>query len=185
MFKRKIIDEMVAWKEDPHKKALIIKGLRQVGKTTIVKEFSKNNYENVVYVNLKNNEYIKEVFDDDLFVNRITTDISAIIPDAKFVPYKTVIIFDEIQECANARSSLKEFVEDGRYDVIATGSLLGIKGYNKKKSKGVSGNVQIAVNTIKQAYDMCRKAGIDADFNTTEYEDSVKVTIKFKKLGGR
>ena len=137
MFKRKITDEMLAWKNTPNKKALIVKGLRQVGKTTSVRAFAQDNYENVVYVNFKSNYSAKRIFDDDLVINRITTDLSALLPDARFVPYKTVIIFDEIQECANARSSIKEFVEDGRYDVIGTGSLLGIKGYNKKKSKGV------------------------------------------------
>ena len=137
MFKRKITDEMLAWKNTPNKKALIVKGLRQVGKTTSVRAFAQQNYENVVYVNFKSNNSAKIIFDDDLVINRITTDLSALLPDARFVPYKTVIIFDEIQECANARSSIKAFVEDGRYDVIGTGSLLGIKGYNKKKSKGV------------------------------------------------
>ena len=128
---------MLAWKNTPNKKALIVKGLRQVGKTTSVRSFAQQNYENVVYVNFKSNNSAKRIFDDDLVINRITTDLSALLPDARFVPYKTVIIFDEIQECANARSSIKAFVEDGRYDVIGTGSLLGIKGYNKKKSKGV------------------------------------------------
>lgn len=128
---------MLAWKNTPNKKALIVKGLRQVGKTTSVRAFAQQNYENVVYVNFKSNNSAKRIFDDDLVINRITTDLSALLPDARFVPYKTVIIFDEIQECANARSSIKAFVEDGRYDVIGTGSLLGIKGYNKKKSKGV------------------------------------------------
>ena len=137
MFKRKITDEMLAWKNTPNKKALIVKGLRQVGKTTSVRAFAQQNYENVVYVNFKSNNSAKRIFYDDLVINRITTDLSALLPDARFVPYKTVIIFDEIQECANARSSIKAFVEDGRYDVIGTGSLLGIKGYNKKKSKGV------------------------------------------------
>lgn len=128
---------MLAWKNTPNKKALIVKGLRQVGKTTSVRAFAQQNYENVVYVNFKSNNSAKRIFDDDLVINKITTDLSALLPDARFVPYKTVIIFDEIQECANARSSIKAFVEDGRYDVIGTGSLLGIKGYNKKKSKGV------------------------------------------------
>lgn len=128
---------MLAWKKSSNKKALIVKGLRQVGKTTSVRAFAEENYENVVYVDFKSNHSAKKIFDDDLIINRITTDLSALLPDARFVPYKTVIIFDEIQECANARSSIKEFVEDGRYDVIGTGSLLGIKGYNKKKSKGV------------------------------------------------
>ena len=138
MFKRKIMAEFEAWKNSSgRKKALVVKGLRQIGKTYSVREFAKANYENIVYVNVKENESAKKIFDADLNVNRIIIDLSALIPGIHFVEGKTVIIFDEIQECANARSSIKPFCEDGRFDIIATGSLLGIKGYNKKKSKGV------------------------------------------------
>lgn len=128
---------MLQWKQNKQKKALLIKGMRQVGKTTIVQQFGNENYENVVYIDFKANNSAKKIFDDDIDVNRITIDLSALYPHTKFIPYKTVIIFDEIQECNNARNSLKEFVIDGRYDVIATGSLLGIKGYNKSISKGI------------------------------------------------
>ena len=138
MFKRKIMAEFEAWKNSSgRKKALVVKGLRQIGKTYSVREFAKANYENIVYVNFKENESAKKIFDADLNVNRIIIDLSALIPGIHFVEGKTVIIFDEIQECANARSSIKPFCEDGRFDIITTGSLLGIKGYNKKKSKGV------------------------------------------------
>ncbi|MCR5188238.1 MAG: ATP-binding protein [Treponema sp.] len=138
MFKRKILSEFEAWKKsDGRKKALVVKGLRQIGKTFSVREFARDNYENVVYVNFKENESAKKIFDDDLNVNRIIIDLSALIPGSHFIAGKTVIIFDEIQECANARSSIKPFCEDGRFDIIATGSMLGIKGYNKKKSRGV------------------------------------------------
>ena len=98
-------------------------------------EFAKNDYENVVYINFKENETAKKVFDGDLIVDRMTIDLSALIPSVNFVANKTLIIFDEIQGCANARTSLKPFVVDGRYDVLATGSLLEIKGYNLKKEK--------------------------------------------------
>lgn len=138
MFKRKILSEFEAWKNSGgRKKALVVKGLRQIGKTYSVREFAKANYEKIVYVNFKENERAKKIFDADLNVNRIIIDLSALIPNSHFVEGKTVIIFDEIQECANARSSIKPFCEDGRFDIIATGSLLGIKGYNKKKGKGV------------------------------------------------
>ena len=138
MFKRKIMAEFEAWKNSSgRKKALVVKGLRQIGKTYSVREFAKANYENIVYVNFKENESAKKIFDADLNVNRIIIDLSALIPGIHFVEGKTVIIFDEIQECANARSSIKPFCEDGRFDIIATGSLLVIKGYNKKNSKGV------------------------------------------------
>lgn len=139
MLKRKIMNSLVEWKNNTNtkKKALVIKGLRQIGKTYIVKQFAEEYYENVIYINFKTNDNLKSIFDEDLIVDRILMDMSAKMPNIKLIPFKTLIIFDEIQECANARASLKSFVEDKRYDVIATGSLLGIKGYNKKKSKGV------------------------------------------------
>ena len=138
MFKRKIMDEIIKWKNATgKKKALLIKGMRQIGKTYIVQTFAKENYKNVVYINFKDNESAKKIFDGDFVVDRITVDISALITTAHFVPYKTIIIFDEVQECANARASIKSFMLDGRYDIICTGSLLGIKGYNHKKNRGI------------------------------------------------
>ena len=138
MFKRKILKEFENWKiSGGKKKALVVKGMRQIGKTSSVLEFARSNYESVVYINFKENENAKKVFEGDLNVSRITIDLSALFPNVHFVENKTVIIFDEIQECANARASIKPFMEDGRYDVICTGSLLGIKGYNRKKGKGV------------------------------------------------
>jgi len=116
MFKRKILAEFDAWKNsDGRKKALVVKGLRQIGKTYSVKEFAKANYENVVYVNFKENESAKKIFDADLNVNRIIIDLSALIPDSHFIDGKTVIIFDEIQECPNARTAIKFLVENGSY----------------------------------------------------------------------
>lgn len=139
MFKRKIMDEILKWEDSLKikKRALVIKGLRQVGKTTIVKQYCEKKYNNVIYINFMDNTSLKKIFDHDLVVNDIVRDLSAAIPTAKFVPNETVIIFDELQECANARSAIKPFMIDGRYDIIATGSLIGLRGYNKKKSKGV------------------------------------------------
>ena len=139
MFKRKIMNEILKWEESLKikKRALVIKGLRQVGKTTIVKHYCEEKYNNVVYINFMDNTSLKKIFDNDLVVNEIVRDLSAAIPNAKFVPNETVIIFDELQECSNARSAIKSFMIDGRYDIIATGSLIGLRGYNKKKSKGV------------------------------------------------
>ena len=115
MLKRKIINKLNEWYNTKNKKALLIRGLRQVGKTYIALSFAKNHYKNVVYINFKNNSSIKTVFNDDFIINNITLNISAIMPEAKFEPNETVIIFDEIQECQNARASLKAFIEDGRY----------------------------------------------------------------------
>ena len=138
MFKRKITSELEAWKNSAgKKKALVIKGLRQIGKTYTVRSFAEEHYENVIYIDFKQNISAKQAFESDLIVDRITLDLSALIPDAHFVPGKTCIIFDEVQECSGARASIKPFMEDGRYDIICTGSLLGIKGYNKRSGKGI------------------------------------------------
>ncbi len=139
MLKRKITQTLLDWKNDQSvkKKALLIKGLRQIGKTYIVRKFGEEHYKHTIYINFKNRDDLKKIFDYNLDVDRILMDLSSLMPGIRLVPHQTLIIFDEVQECANARASLKPFVEDGRYDVIATGSLLGIRGYNKKKGKGV------------------------------------------------
>lgn len=139
-FKRKIINEFIEWKKSliTKKKALVIKGLRQIGKTHIAKKFAEDNYDNVIWIDFKKEPSLKKCFDADLDVDLLITNISANKPGAMFVPHKTVLILDEIQECSGARASIKSFMEDGRFDVIATGSLLGLKGYNSKYSGGVS-----------------------------------------------
>lgn len=91
-----------------------------------------------MYIDFMHNSSVKSLFDKDLNVNDLIISLSASNLGAKFIPYKTIIIFDELQECANARSAIKPFMEDGRFDLICTGSLLGLRGYNKKVSKGVS-----------------------------------------------
>lgn len=134
MFRRKITDTLLTWKESGlcRKKAAVVKGLRQIGKTVAVRQFASENYENVVYVDFKKTISARSAFEGDIDIDAITLRLTAVLPDAKFVPGRTVIILDEIQECARARFSIKSFIEDGRYDVIATGSLLGIRGYNRK-----------------------------------------------------
>ncbi len=133
------MNEIKKWEDSLKikKRALVIKGLRQVGKTTIVKNYCNEKYNSVIYINFMDNTSLKKIFDNDLIVNDMIRDLSAAIPTAKFIPNETVIIFDELQECANARSAIKPFMLDGRFDIIATGSLIGLRGYNKKKSKGV------------------------------------------------
>ena len=138
MFERKITRELEEWKTSGgKKKAIVIKGLRQVGKTFAVKAFCEANYENVVYIDFKASPKLKAVFDEDLNVERIILDLSALIPGSRFVPGKSVLIFDEVQECSGARAAIKPFMEDGRFDIVCTGSLLGIKGYNKKRGQSV------------------------------------------------
>ncbi len=141
MFERKIEKELELWKESLalKRKAFVLKGLRQVGKTKSITEFAKNNYEYVIDINFKLEPNMKAAFDGDLDVDTLITNISALKKDAIFVPYKTVLFLDEIQECSGARAAIKSFVEnDDRFDVIASGSLLGIKGYNQKYHGGAS-----------------------------------------------
>lgn len=139
LFKRKIYQEMLRWKKSLQfkKTALIIKGLRQIGKTTIVKKFAEENFENVVYIDFMNDINARSFFQGDLNVNLIITFLSSFYVDTKFIPYKTVLIFDEIQECMKARSAIKAFMLDGRYEIIATGSLIGLRGYNNIESNSI------------------------------------------------
>ena len=139
MFKRKIETEFDLWFDSLKikKKALVIRGARQVGKTTLALSYAKKKFTNVVYLDFKKEDELKKIFENTFNIDNIITLLSAYKYQEKFIPNKTVLIFDEIQECANARMAIKYFMLDGRYDIIATGSLLGIRGYNQKMSKGV------------------------------------------------
>ena len=136
MLKRTVWDSLVEWKKRAHH-PLVIKGLRQIGKTYIVRRFGEEFYENCVYIDLRANSNVHFAFDGDFDVDQMVLSISAVIRDANFIPGKTLIILDEIQDCPNARSSLKYWDMDGRYDVIATGSFLGVKGFRAPYTRGV------------------------------------------------
>ena len=123
MLKRKIYKELINWKNKKNKKPLVIKGMRQIGKTFIVKQFANENYENTIYLDFRANENLRSIFNGSFIVNDIISQITANIPHSAAIPHKTLLIFDEVQDCPNARSSLKYFYQDGRYDVICTGSL--------------------------------------------------------------
>lgn len=136
MIKRHIEDFLLNWKNSADHKPLVIKGCRQCGKTYSVLNFAKENYKNVIYINFFLNSTYASIFDDSLEVDYLTMMISSTITDATFVPNETILVLDEIQECPNARTALKFFYMDARYDVIATGSLLGIQGY-KENAKSI------------------------------------------------
>jgi len=133
MYKRKIESVLSQWKSKPNRKPLVIKGCRQCGKTSSVLDFARKNYANVVYLNFDEHKDYKTLFAGSLDVDTITLNISTVITSAKFVAGDTCLIFDEIQDCPNARASLKFFKLDGRFDVICTGSLLGVNGYKSKE----------------------------------------------------
>ncbi len=133
MLKRKIEQELITWKNTPNHTPLIIKGCRQCGKTFSVRDFAKKYYKHEVYLNFYINPTYASIFDGSLEIDHLIMMMSALLcPDAIFEPRKTILILDEIQECPEARTALKFFREDGRFDVIGTGSLLGVKGYGKQ-----------------------------------------------------
>ena len=135
MLKRKIETYLAEWKKSETRKPLVIKGMRQCGKTYIVRKFANENYENVVYVNFILEPDKKSAFTGNIDVDTIILNLSAMIKGSRFIEGKTCIILDEIQECREARTALKSFQIDGRFDIIATGSLLGVKGYGKSRKK--------------------------------------------------
>jgi len=132
MLRRKIQDTLLQWKKTPGHKPLVIKGCRQCGKTFSVREFAKKNYKHEVYLNFLQDSSYASIFSGSLEVNHLVMMMSALIPDAVFEAGTTVIILDEIQDCPDARTALKFFRLDGRFDVICTGSLLGVRGYGKE-----------------------------------------------------
>lgn len=138
--KRKIDEFLINWKHSQDKLPLIVKGARQVGKTDAIENFAKNNYKHVVEINFILQKQFKNIFDDGFEADKIIKNISLIEPNFQFVPGETLIFFDEIQDCINCATSLKSFNIDGRYDVICSGSLMGIN-YKEIESNSV-GNKQ-------------------------------------------
>ena len=144
MLKRKVEQKLIEWKNTINHKPLIVKGCRQCGKTFSVIDFAKKNYKNVVYLNFFENPDYISVFNGSLEVNNIIMMLSALLgSEAVFEEDETVLILDEIQECPEARTALKFFKIDGRYDVIGTGSLLGVKGYGKEPKSIPVGSVTV------------------------------------------
>ena len=115
---------------------LIVKGARQIGKTESIRNFAKNNYKNVIEINFVLQKQFKDIFNNGYEVDTIIKNISLRNPELEFIPGDTLIFFDEIQDCINCATSLKSFRQDGRYDVICSGSLMGIN-YNEIESNSV------------------------------------------------
>lgn len=145
MYKRKIEKALLEWKEQSNRKPLVIKGCRQCGKTSSVMAFAKEHYQHVVYLDFHEHREYKAFFAGALDIDTLIMLISAGIKGAKFVAGKTCLVFDEIQDCPSARASLKFFKLDGRFDVICTGSLLGVNGYKTKKELKEEENASIPV----------------------------------------
>lgn len=136
LLKRKVDDFLMVWKNNPDRKPLIIKGARQIGKTRSIEFFAHKNYANVIQINFVEQKKYKAIFDEGFEVDTIIKNISLLNPNYEFVPGQTLFFFDELQACPNCATSLKFFKLDGRFDVICSGSLMGIN-YQEIESNSV------------------------------------------------
>lgn len=136
LLKRKIDKYLTDWKNRPDRKPLIIKGARQIGKTCSVEWFAGQNYASVIEINFIEQKKYREIFNDGFEVDAILKNISLLNPELKFIPGNTIFFFDELQACPNCATSLKFFKLDGRFDVICSGSLMGIS-YREIESNSV------------------------------------------------
>ena len=126
MLRRKIIQDLEAWKANPNRLCLLVKGARQVGKTFIIDQFAKDNYESYISLNFHENPKYRTIFDGDLDVETLIKQMTLRIPGTRIIEGQTLIFLDEIQDCPRARTALKFLAMDQRFDVIASGSMLGI-----------------------------------------------------------
>ena len=150
MIKRKLYDYLLNWKNTKGKEALVIKGARQVGKTFLVREFGKNEYESFIEINfLKNGSYKSIFLNENLSADEIYKRISAYIPNVNYIQNKTLLFLDEIQVCPQARTAIKFLVEDGKIDVISSGSLLGLS-YLEDADNNVTEPTSLPVGYEKQ-----------------------------------
>ena len=126
LLKRKIDAFLLNWKNNADRKPIIVKGARQVGKTESIRAFGAANYESVIEINFVLQKKFRAIFDDGFDVDTIIKNISLLDPALNFIPHKTLLFFDELQKCPDCATSLKSFCQDRRYDVICSGSLMGI-----------------------------------------------------------
>lgn len=136
LLKRKIDDWLLAWKRNPDRKPLIVKGARQIGKTKSIEHFAELHYKNLVEINFVEEKKYRDIFNDGYEIDTVLKNISWLNPEYEFIPGETLFFFDELQVCPDCATSLKFFKLDGRFDVICSGSLMGIN-YKEIESNSV------------------------------------------------
>ena len=156
MYKRKIENILQSWLDDVSHKPLVVKGVRQCGKTSSVMDFAQKHFKNVIYLDFHEHPEYKKFFTPNLEVDAIVMRITAAMPDAEIEAGKTCFVFDEIQDCPRARGSLKYFHLDGRYEVICTRSLLGVNGYKtpNEKAEEEAASIPVGFEDIVNMYPM-------------------------------
>ena len=159
MLKRKIYSRLLDWKHRRHhehiKKCLLVKGARQVGKSFIIREFGQREYESFVCIDFFRQPDLKYIFDGDLTSEEILKRITAHIRDFRLIPGSTLIFLDEIQRCGNARTAIKFLAEDMRFDVISSGSLMGLTyGEDDDETTEVPASVPVGYETQITMYSL-------------------------------
>ena len=175
--KRKIDEVLMQWKLNPDRKPLIVKGPRQVGKTESVRRFAETNYESVVYINFVEEPKYKLITEDGYKTDDIIKNISRMDPSKKFIEKKTLIFFDELQEYPEIATALKFFHIDGRFDVICSGSMLGIN-YRKIESNSVGYKIDYEMESLDFEEFLWAK-GYQQDF----IEDIYQYMVQMKPFG--
>ena len=194
--KRKIDKYLIDWKNSPNKLPLIIKGARQIGKTNAIRNFGKNNYESFIEINFALEPEFKTIFDRTFNVDEIIKEITIRRPEIVLKPQNTLIFFDEMQECVSTATSLKSFREDGRYDVICSGSLMGIN-YKKIESNSVGNKEDYVMHSMDFEEFLWAKGYNDAQIDdlyecmkkctqlsTTQYDVMMNNFRDYMVLGG-
>ena len=194
--KRKIDEYLIEWKKDEHKLPLIIKGARQIGKTNAIRNFGKNNYKTYIEINFALQPQFKTIFEDGFEVDNIIKNITLKLPKIELNENNTLIFFDEMQECVSTATSLKAFKEDGRYDVICSGSLMGIN-YKEIESNSVGNKEDYIMRSLdfeeflwakgyktEQINDLYRNMSELKPLSNTQYEVMMSNFKDYMIVGG-
>lgn len=195
-FRRKIDEFLLNWKKDSEHKPLIVKGARQIGKTESILHFANSAYTNVIYINFVLDKRFRAIVSDGYDVDTVIKNISLADPNFKFISDKTIIIFDEIQEYPDVATCLKSFNLDRRFDVICSGSMLGIN-YKKIHSNSVGNKTDYAMYSMdfeeflwakgyqqEQINDILKHMIDIKPFNETEMQVYKTLFLDYCVLGG-
>lgn len=174
--KRKIDTYLLEWKDSQEKLPLIIKGARQIGKTNAIRNFGKNNYKTFIEINFALQPQFKTIFEDGFEVDNIIKNITLKMPEIEINQKSTLLFFDEMQDCVSVATSLKAFREDGRYDVICSGSLMGIN-YNEIESNSVGNKEDYTMTSLDFEEFLWAKG-----YKDEQIEDLYKHMIELKPL---
>ena len=173
ILKRKIDAYLESWKNNPERKPLIVKGARQIGKTRSIEHFAAQHYKHVVKINFVEQIKYRDIFNDGFEVDTILKNISLLNPSLEFIPHDTLFFFDELQACPNCATALKFFQLDGRFDVICSGSLMGIN-YQEIESNSVGYKEDYEMHSMDFEEFLWAK-GYDEQFIDNLYQSMIEV----------